>query len=563
MKNFPVVNGSAVLGGKNLAFSYINDKGEINVFSSRRKNNFWGINVPFIRAFSTLIFGIYVFLISLKTNNVFEEKEEKNLKYLNKNKKTVFLLTIFGLFFAFSFFVGLFIVPYVVYFSLEKSGTNRFLIAFILGLVRVGFFILSLLCLKVVPSVRQFYRENGANNLAIANSNNKKLDSYHLSTNFLNYIVTSFLISVFVLSFVVVNLAFIYKFLLNLLLILIVFSLTYEFLKLLEFKNNLFSKLIVFPISFLVTEKPTQTEKEIAFSAVSEVSLMKENNERIIEEVKGSSIPFSVVYSEVKQQLSSVGISDQSEVDWLIAMALKKNRSEIKLLSHVSKEEYKKIKSALLKREKRMPISKIFNVANFYGRDFYVDKNVLSPRQETELVVEEAIKEIKKFEKAKVLDLMTGSGAIATTLALETEASVFASDVSKTALEIAKRNAKDLGAKIKFFESDIFKGLKKEKFDVIVSNPPYIPTKEILTLDDEVKKFDPMLALDGGEDGLFFYRQIAEQSPEFLKANGVLVLEIGFDQGESVKKLLQKTFKNIRIKKDYSGNDRIVVATKK
>ena len=267
---------------------------------------------------------------------------------------------------------------------------------------------------------------------------------------------------------------------------------------------------------------------------------MQENEERIVGDLKSNTVPFSVVYSEVKQHLSNVGITETSEVDWLIAMALKKNRSEIKLLTQVSKEEYKKIKNALAKREKRMPISKIFNVASFYGRDFFVDKNVLSPRQETELVVEEAIKELKKLPKSKALDLMTGSGAIATTLALETSSTVFATDVSKSALEIAKRNAKTHGAKIKFIESDIFKGLKKEKFDLIISNPPYIPTKDLLTLDEEVKKYDPILALDGGEDGLIFYREIANESPNFLKNNGILVLEIGYNQGESVKKLLQK-----------------------
>ena len=202
MKNFPVVNGSAVLGGKNLAFSYINQKGEINVLSSRRKKNFWGINIPFVRAFWVLIFGIYVFLISLKTNNVFEKKEENNLKYLNKNKKNVIFLTIFGLFFAFSFFVSIFIVPFLVYYSLQNLGVNRFLIAFVLGIIRVGFFVLALLCLKIVPSVRQFYRVNSAGNLALASSKNKKLDSYHLSTNFLNFVVSSFIISIFVLSFV-------------------------------------------------------------------------------------------------------------------------------------------------------------------------------------------------------------------------------------------------------------------------------------------------------------------------------------------------------------------------
>ena len=170
---------------------------------------------------------------------------------------------------------------------------------------------------------------------------------------------------------------------------------------------------------------------------------------------------------------------------------------------------------------------------------------------------------LPKFSEPKVLDLMTGSGVIAVTVALETNSTVFASDVSKAALEVAKKNAKANGAKVKFVESDLFKAFKREKFDIIVSNPPYIASKEILTLDDEVKKYDPLISLDGGEDGLYFYREIANLSPKFLKEGGELILEIGSTQGGSVKKLLQNNFKNIKIKKDYSGNDRIVVATKK
>ena len=290
---------------------------------------------------------------------------------------------------------------------------------------------------------------------------------------------------------------------------------------------------------------------------------MEENEERIVGKV-GPGVAFSVAYSEVKQRLLDAGISEPAEADWLIASALNIGRGEVKMLTNLTSEQYKKIKNALAKREKRMPISKIFNLACFYGRDFYVDKNVLSPRQETELVAEEAIKEAKKFlDQPKVLDLMTGSGVIAVTVALETNSTVFASDVSKAALEVAKKNAKAIGAKVKFVESDLFKAFKREKFDIIVSNPPYIASKEILTLDDEVKKYDPLISLDGGEDGLYFYREIANLSPKFLKEGGELILEIGSTQGGSVKKLLQNNFKNIKIKKDYSGNDRIVVATKK
>ena len=400
---------------------------------------------------------------------------------------------------------------------LLDKGLDLYLVAFIMALLRVGLLILILLSLRFIPSMRQLYRNNAAGNLAVASHEGKRLDSHYLSTNFLNFVVWGFILSFFVVSFVVAEINFFFKFLINLAVTFAAFSLVYEFLKLFEFKNNLFAKIVTNPIAYLTSEIPTQTERETAFSALSEVVLMEENEERIVGKV-GPGVAFSVAYSEVKQRLLDAGISEPAEADWLIASALNIGRGEVKMLTNLTSEQYKKIKNALAKREKRMPISKIFNLACFYGRDFYVDKNVLSPRQETELVAEEAIKEAKKFlDQPKVLDLMTGSGVIAVTVALETNSTVFASDVSKAALEVAKKNAKANGAKVKFVESDLFKAFKREKFDIIVSNPPYIASKEILTLDDEVKKYDPLISLDGGEDGLYFYREIANLSPKFLK----------------------------------------------
>ena len=568
MTSFPVINGSAIADGKSRAIAWVNPRGKIDLVSFKDKKNFLGSKIPFLRGIAFLIFGIYIFIASLgksqlgtKTGNG-EEFEEKIAKKL-KVSPIVVTLTICGVTGALVGFFGLILIPYFFFSMLLDRGLDLYLVAFIMALLRVGLLILILLSLRFIPSMRQLYRNNAAGNLAVASHEGKRLDSHYLSTNFLNFVVWGFILSFFVVSFVVAEINFFFKFLINLAVTFAAFSLVYEFLKLFEFKNNLFAKIVINPVAYLTSEIPTQTERETAFSALSEVVLMEENEERIVGKV-GSGVAFSVAYSEVKQRLLDAGISEPAEVDWLIASALNIGRGEVKMLTNLTSEQYKKIKNALAKREKRMPISKIFNLACFYGRDFYVDKNVLSPRQETELVAEEAIKEAKKLlNQPKVLDLMTGSGVVAVTVALETNSTVFASDVSKAALEVAKKNAKANGAKVKFVESDLFKAFKREKFDIIVSNPPYIASKEILTLDDEVKKYDPLISLDGGEDGLYFYREIANLSPKFLKEGGELILEIGSTQGGSVKKLLQNNFKNIKIKKDYSGNDRIVVATKK
>lgn len=556
MQFFPAINGVFAVYKKNKAIGKVNQNGKIEVFSfkSKKQNKF--LKIPFVRGLAFLLLGLYLFLFS------FSGLSKEKIK--QKVSKQVVVLTILGCLAAALCIVAMFLIPFFFFESLVYGGINEYVVALLMASVRVGFFVLAVLSLKLVPSVKQFYRNSCAGNLAKTRFENVKINCSNLSTNFLNLIVWGFIISIFVLSFVVAEINFFLKFLINIVILILSFSVCFEILKLFEFKSGKYATLFVNIISFLTSEIPTQTEREIAFSAMNEVVLMHENEERLIGNLAQNGVAFSVVLSEVKRRLESVGILDTAEADWLIASALGKTRSEIKLLTSISKEEYKKIKNILAKREKRMPLSKIFNQACFYGRNFYVDKNVLSPRQETELVVEEAIKEINKFfERPRVLDLMTGSGAIAITVALETNSIVFASDISPLALDVAKKNAKAHSAKIKFFESDLFKGLKKNKFDVIISNPPYIATKEIEKLDDEVKKYDPIISLDGGEDGLYFYREIANTACSYLKESGVLVLEIGFDQGQKVKKLLQKNFKNIRIKKDYSNNDRIVVATRK
>ena len=193
--------------------------------------------------------------------------------------------------------------------------------------------------------------------------------------------------------------------------------------------------------------------------------------------------------------------------------------------------------------------------ADFYGYKIKVDKRVLIPRPETELLVLNA-KEIINSE-SKVLDLCTGSGAIAIAIKKETDAKVCASDVSSEAIDLAKENAKLNDADIEFITSDMFNELEGRKFDLIVSNPPYVKEEDLSSLQKEVRDFEPMLALNGGEDGLKFYRIIAEKVKNYLKENGVLLLEIGYNQAEEVKELFTE-YKEIKVIKDLENNDRIV-----
>ena len=221
-------------------------------------------------------------------------------------------------------------------------------------------------------------------------------------------------------------------------------------------------------------------------------------------------------------------------------------------------EEYeKKYNELIRKRSTRYPLQYITGEAWFYGRKFYVDENVLIPRFDTENLVEWIIKEEKNSKR--FLDMCTGSGCIAVTIKEELKgAEAFASDLSGEALKVASKNADIIGSHIDFIQSDLYENITG-RYDFIVSNPPYIESKVIDTLMPEVKEYEPYMALDGGEDGLFFYREIIKNAPKFLNPGGRLYFEIGYDQAESVGKLLDESgFKDIEVRKDLAGNDRCI-----
>ena len=210
-----------------------------------------------------------------------------------------------------------------------------------------------------------------------------------------------------------------------------------------------------------------------------------------------------------------------------------------------------------------IPIQHITHRQEFMKMTFYVDENVLIPRQDTEILVEEVIKIAKKINAKKILDLCTGSGAIAISLAKYIENSeITAVDISSKALNIAKINSKNNNVEnqITFIKSDLYKNLPKEKYDIIVSNPPYIKEEIIKKLDKEVQR-EPKLALDGGYDGLDFYRKIVSKADEYLKFHGYLCLEIGYVQKEEVEEIISKQEKYIGTycKKDLCDNDRVIV----
>ena len=229
----------------------------------------------------------------------------------------------------------------------------------------------------------------------------------------------------------------------------------------------------------------------------------------------------------------------------------------------VNKETENKYKKGIEDLKSGKPLQYITKKQEFMGLDFYVDENVLIPQPDTEELVEENKKKSQELkDRINVLDICTGSGAIGVSIAKNvTNVNVTMSDISENALMVAKKNAKtnEVLDKCKFIKSDMFQNIE-EKYDVIISNPPYIKSKIIKTLEKEVQN-EPLIALDGGDDGLDFYKIIIQTAYKHLKKNGILALEIGYDQKEEVINLIKENEKymNIYSKKDLAGNDRIII----
>ena len=229
----------------------------------------------------------------------------------------------------------------------------------------------------------------------------------------------------------------------------------------------------------------------------------------------------------------------------------------------VSQDSIKKYSDALIRRGNREPLQYITGRTEFMGLPFILRPGVLIPRQDTEILTEAVLDAAKEHPLRSVLELCTGSGCIAVALNRIGGLTVAASDISEAALALAAENARANGADIELLQSDIYSGIYSSRvFDAIAANPPYIPSGEIPGLMPEVRDFEPLSALDGGPDGLTFYRKILSGAP--LKAGGFIFLEIGYNQGEDVKELLLAAgFGGIEIKKDLSGLDRVIYGKKR
>ena len=553
---FPFSNGVGVFNGEKLCVCINDERGMKRVYGKNIKNKSRLMTILFFRGLVYFFYGIYLYVLSFSLGqNMSSYNTDNKEKNRRKSRLQLFLLLSFAFSGILAFVMSVTISRII--FSKILTDQNNFVINnLIVALFRIALIYLIFLVIKFIPVMYDIYSFNGAG-CRFFNKNNKKEIIYArmFPLNFLNFLLNISILSTFVVSLIAVKISWVANFCINIAIYIACISICYEILYLQTCSKFVWMKDVALITNFLVLNKPRTTHNEV-------LSVIKNELENY-NEFAGNDmdkIPLSSVYAEMETKLKANDRYEKSDVDWIIANVLNLNRIEVKLKRFLTEKEYRDVMKACERRAKGEPVSNIFGFVEFFGLRFDINKKVLSPRMETEILVEEVLKKIKEIKAENVLDLCTGSGAIAISIAKNSNCNVFASDISKQALSVAENNAKKNEVRVEFSQSDLFKALKKNrKYDIIVSNPPYIKSQDIEKLDIEVKDYDPKLALDGGEDGLDFYRTIIFESVEKLNNNGYLFFELGENQFEDARKLMENAgFKDIQIVKDYNNIERII-----
>ena len=438
---------------------------------------------------------------------------------------------------------------------------------FIEGGFKILVFVGYILLISLMKDVRRLFMYHGAEHKTIA-CYEKDLpltpENARTCSRIHDRCGTTFMVFVIVISILVfaaveaifgaygISVERIWRVLLKIALLPVVAGLSYELLKALA-KTVLPLKWPGMLLQKITTREPDDEMLEVAITAFNKVMEM-DADPTIPPQKFMSAKKRKDITEEVKRQLKAAGIDEDAEAEWIVSLTLGIKRSEVYSDAVVTPKNADKVYKLLKERLTGRPLWYCVGDTEFYGYKIKVDERALIPRPETEELVEHALKTLD--ETKTVLDLCTGSGAIAVAIAKKSGAKVTASDISLKALELAEENAEMNGAELEFIKGDLFENLQGRKFDVIVTNPPYVKRGDIDKLQREIREFEPVLALDGGEDGLEFYKRIAAEAKEHINAGGYLFAECGEDQANDVASM----FENAEIIKDINGKDRIVKA---
>ena len=537
------------------------------------------VRLPIIRGivnfFSSLVTGTKILMRSAEVYGGDDDEPSKFEKWLAKTFKidVMDVVLFFGVALGLVFSIALFfILPTFLGGLIGKAAPNMPPIVknLIEGGIRILIFVGYILFTSLLKDIKRTYMYHGAEHktitcyekgLDLTVENVKKCRRVHdrCGTTFMFFVmfVSILVYSVFGAIFPVLNENVGLKMLSRIVLLPLIAGLSYELLKLLAKTDSPLVLPLKAPgllLQMLTTKEPDEQMMEVAIAAFEKVLKMDEDpNEPVCKFVCPEKV--SVVTENLKKKFRSSSV-DETDAEWIVSIVTGIKRSELGGDSRVKSSHIDKIDELTAERIKGKPLSYVLGNADFYGYEIKVDERVLIPRPETEELVSEVLKVVKNTDK--VLDLCTGSGAIALVINKKSGAAVTATDISEAALEVAKENFKQFDAAVETRLIDLYGDLS-EKFDIIVSNPPYIKTEEIDTLDKEVKDYEPRIALDGGEDGLDFYRRICEGAKQRLNEHGKLFLEAGYGEAEEIKKMLENDF-NVEIIKDISGIDRIIKA---
>lgn len=589
-----VLEGVMMRGRKAYATAVRDPEGNIQVESKRlnpSKKMRVASKIPLVRGVvnfvSSLVSGSKILMRSAEVYgdegepSRFEKWCEAKL-HLNVMSAVSFLATLLGIVLA----VGLFVfLPMYLADLLVDTGTwlVRYSIGYnlIQGGLRLLIFILYIVLITAMKDIRRVFMYHGAEHktitcfekgLELTPENAKTCSRIHdrCGTTFLFLVMA---ISIIVFSVVnwllkdVFNgigndvLQFLAQFGIKLLFLPLVAGISYEVLKLLaKTQSKIFLPLKApgFALQKLTTREPTEDMLEVAIAAFKKVYAM-DADETIPETQFVVSKSIKKYTEELKTLFRESGI-DESDAEWLVSVKTGVARSELSACdTMLVPSRVAEMDAVAGERLAGKPLWYILGDTEFYGYKIKVDGRVLIPRPETELLAEMAVKSVEEGDK--VLDLCTGSGCIAIAVRKEVkdkEISVVAADISAGALEVAVQNAKDNAAEIKFIESDLFSNIKG-KFNLIVCNPPYVRRSDIAGLAKEVKDHEPLSALDGGEDGLDFYRRLAAEAPKHLVRGGTLLMECGIGQAQAIVKLFGK-FDYTMVSRDYNDVERFVRA---
>ncbi|MBR7110988.1 MAG: peptide chain release factor N(5)-glutamine methyltransferase [Clostridia bacterium] len=575
-----VMEGVMMRGERSVATAVRDGDGKIVVESKRLKNTTpWWKKVPVLRGavnfFLMLVEGMRILMRSAEVYGEeepteFEKKLAKKLK-INLFDVVIFVALILGVGLSLFLFIMLpqFILSGVqAIFSWYPSAIISNLI---MGLLRMAIFLVYIMLSSKVKDVRRVFEYHGAEhkvitcyeeNQPLTVENVKKMSKEHdrCGTTFMFIVMAVSIIFYTVLGAFGIDGDMWARIGIRIILLPIVAGISYELLKFLAKFDNAFIRILKAPGLFLqkfTTREPSDDMIEVSIKAFETVMAM-DSDESIPEVSFNIEKSYSLYRIDAVNKLSRIkGANAEAEADWIISDVLGISRSELKLVTKISEENIKRIEDIIKRRLNGEPLQYIFGMQEFYGAQIKCDKRALIPRFETEYLVDVVVKELN--ENKKVLDLCTGTGAIAVSIAKKVGAKVSASDISGEALSLAKENAVLNGVDVEFIHSDLFYEIT-DKFDMIVSNPPYISEKEMKKLSADVKA-EPKVALFGGRDGLDFYRRIIANAPKHLNKDGRIYFEVGKHQAEQVGLMLEESFKAIEILKDLDGVERIVRAT--